>query len=353
MGPPAPPAASYGSNASSTTERTAAPPQNGENSQQTNGQSASQIETRNREALNAAVDARDRQVAEQQKVPAYTGSVQHTNPRTSLLKDGSYSYAVVENGVRSIRTIRLRDPREYVNPDGSYNEPLLERDLKSVADNLAINQTSASAAGALAYNNSIRDSDMKKKVKLVPISSRQASRVDAQGNGVFIDGTVEFDIAPDMTEERQVSYIPISEIRTPGSLHIYMGTNGRTFTINAKLVSTNDEQALENIRKINALKAMAMPEKGYTGVLGDDGPPIPVRLYGYGKRLQGIPCVLTSLSIPYPEDVDYFYTSVGGVDTGIPIVNTISISLQEIRSTDELLTTFDIQSFREGTLKGW
>ncbi len=277
-------------------------------------------------------------------LPAYKGRAIEPNVESSLLAFGSYSIFVEENGRYVERQIATtgRTLSDYIDSQGNFDQTLFDRDVervKSMAAGLSPNSKPTDGA--------IISADLSKKVRLVPVTYRVG---DGANGGA---GIVEFDIAPDMSEERQVNYLAISEIRAPGSLHLYMGTQGRTFTINAKLVTTNDEQARANYDKLVALRAMTLPEKGYVGVLGDEGPPIPVRLYGYGMRLHGIPCVVTSLSIPYPEDVDYYYFDRGGVQTGIPIVNTISVTLQEIRSADELLEQFDINAFRSGDLPGW
>lgn len=273
---------------------------------------------------------------------AYKGSIIKPNIRESLLATGDYSIFVEENGRYVERKIgfHARGLGEYYDEYGNFRQEAFDGDV-------AVIQKLLAEVGNGSYDSIISSANLPKKVRLEPVTRWMGA--DSAGK----TGVVEFDIAPDMSEERQVNYLAISEIRQPGSLHIYMGTNGRTFTINAKLVTTNDEQAVANYDRITALKAMTMPEKNYVGILGDDGPPVPVRLYGYGLRLHGIPCVVTSLSIPYPEDVDYYYYTGNDKKTfGIPIVNTISITLQEIRSMDEL-EQFNIEQFKKGDLPGW
>jgi hypothetical protein len=319
-----------------------------ENSQRENAQDSRTPQQRAKDVTDrfaADIAAAREQRNRINSLPVYKGRVIEPNVESSLLAFGNYSIFVEENGRYVERQIATtgRTLSDYINSQGEFDQTLFDRDVervKSMAAGLSPN-SSATPDGAII------SADLSKKVRLVPVTQRVGE--GAQGGS----GIVEFDIAPDMSEERQVNYLAISEIRAPGSLHLYMGTQGRTFTINAKLVTTNDEQARANYDKLVALRAMTLPEKGYVGVLGDEGPPIPVRLYGYGMRLHGIPCVVTSLSIPYPEDVDYYYFDRGGVQTGMPIVNTISVTLQEIRSADELLEQFDINAFRSGDLPGW
>jgi len=317
-----------------------------ENSQRQNAQDNRTPQQRMDEyRRDVIVPARERLAAQRQRVlgseASFIGSVIEPNVQDSLLASGSYSYFVEQNGkyVQQELNFPARPAGYYFDNNGDFKQDLFDADVKAVRQLLGDRRAESS--------DIISSSDLPKKVRLVPVAQRVGSNT-ADRNDI-----VEFDISPDMSEDRQVNYLAISEIRAPGSLHLYMGTQGRTFTINAKLVTTNDEQAVANYNKMVALRAMTLPEKGYVGVLGDEGPPIPVRLYGYGMRLHGIPCVVTSLSIPYPEDVDYYYCEINGVQTGIPIVNTISVTLQEIRSADELLEQFDIQKFRTGNLPGW
>lgn len=177
-----------------------------------------------------------------------------------------------------------------------------------------------------------------KKVKLVPINDKAG-------------GSVIFEFAPEMSKDKTVNYIPITELRQAAAIYIFIGTSGRTFTINAKLISRTIEEAEQNIQILNLLESWTNPEDNFGYLEGDTGTPMVLRLYGYGERLKGIPCVITSFSTPFPEDVDYIYTGSGD-KTGIPIVQPVTISLQEVRTPDEL-DKFSIEAFRNGTLAGW
>lgn len=195
----------------------------------------------------------------------------------------------------------------------------------------------------------------------------------------IITGTsrkVEFKVTPDVTESKSVSYIPITDIRSAGSIHIFIGSPGRTFGINAKFVSRTQEEAKENFQMLHLLKGWTVPEKGYdarggNGSTIDSDTPRIVNLYGYGQQLKGIPTVLTSLGVTYPSDVDYITfsdnTSNSNNNTSettrsfsIPIIMNVDIQLQEVRSADELTgdtskspTAFDIKKYKNGELPGW
>lgn len=175
---------------------------------------------------------------------------------------------------------------------------------------------------------------------------------------------VTFKVTPELAENKSVSYVPITEIRAPGSIHIFMGSPSRTFSINGKLISRTKEEALENFKYLSLLRAWTKPDNKYAARAGsggtmvsegrtlDNNVPRILKLYGYGQQLKGIPTVMTSLNINFPSDTDY--TPFGdGKNTGkMPIIMSVDIQLQELRSSEEL-SNFDIDKYRTGTLDGW
>lgn len=196
---------------------------------------------------------------------------------------------------------------------------------------------------------------------------------NAIGNRQLIVGTsrkVVFKVTPDVSENKSVSYIPITDIRSAGSIHIFIGSPGRTFGISAKFVSRTADEARENFKALHLLKGWTVPEKGYEsrgadGARFDGDTPRIVNLYGYGQQIKGIPTVLTSLGITYPSDVDYikFAINDGGeksTTASIPTIMSLDIQLQEVRSADELTgdpnkseTAFNIKKYKNGELGGW
>ncbi len=70
---------------------------------------------------------------------------------------------------------------------------------------------------------------------------------------------------------------------------------------------------------------------------------------GTRAHINRVPCVITSLSIPYPSDVDYFPT-VNGVP--MPAIMMIDISLSETHSPKEY-EEFSLTDFKQGRLRGF
>jgi hypothetical protein len=169
---------------------------------------------------------------------------------------------------------------------------------------------------------------------------------------------VRFFVTPEISEARTINYQEISEIRQPGGILIYIGTQLRTYQINARMVSRSQEEADLAYIYTQRLKAWTTPNKDAGGPVaeGAGGATAPeiLKLYGYGGasggQLRGVPVVITSLNIDFPNNVSYLKTTNGKAD--VPIVQNISISLKEARSVDDL-EKFNIYSFRSGELLNW
>ena len=128
----------------------------------------------------------------------------------------------------------------------------------------------------------------------------------------------------------------------PASFLIYMESPSRVYSLTAKLVSRTVQEAQDNLRDLNILRAWRMPMSTY-----DE--PETLRLYAYGNNIKGIPVVMTSISTDFPSDVDY--VNISG-NTYVPIIQTVTMSFKEIRSFDDV-QLFSYTSYKAGTLDGW
>lgn len=189
------------------------------------------------------------------------------------------------------------------------------------------------------------------------ISGQEEIRLIQRG-GTAEQFGVRFFVTPELSEARTVNYQEISEIRQPGGILIYIGTQLRTYQINARMVSRSQEEADLTYTYTHRLKAWTTPNKDGGGPVagGAGGATAPeiLKLYGYGAdwggQLRGVPCVITSLNIDFPNNVSYIKTTNGRAS--VPIVQNISIGLKEARS-DTDLENFDMISFRNGYLLNW
>ncbi len=162
---------------------------------------------------------------------------------------------------------------------------------------------------------------------------------------------VIFKVQPEISESGSVNYIEISEIRQAASILIYIGSPGRQFNINAKLVSRTEAEADKNYTILHRLKSWRTPNKGGTGSNGDSDTPPVLRMMGYGMNFKHIRLVMKSITADFPTDCDYITAPSYGAP--MPIIMPIALSFQEVRSADELMDQFDFKSFRAGILGAW
>jgi hypothetical protein len=207
--------------------------------------------------------------------------------------------------------------------------------------------------------------------------------------------SVVFEVTPTFTESGGVEYTSVQPIHMPGSIQTYKYTNSRTFSITAHLISRNTADALKNIKYLQTLRAWRYPYFGNSATtnktsagssLGQmDGPnsvtaqqisnpssgellgapPEVLYLYAYstsandgrgfdysgGVNINRVPVVLSSLTINYPEDVDYLPISLtpSAQTEPFPVKMDIQITLLEAHSPNEF-QRFSLQAYKTGNL---
>lgn len=166
--------------------------------------------------------------------------------------------------------------------------------------------------------------------------------------------SVIFRIMPEIAESRTVKYDPVAPPQSPGAFQKYTGTDSVQWSINATLTCRTTEEATENLRIINQLRAWTMPYFGentridYPSKIG--APPPVLRFSGFRKQMIGpVPVVLTSLNWQFVQDVDYIPARElgGGQLIPFPTVMKVAIQLVESFSTDQF-NGFDLAEFRLG-----
>lgn len=236
------------------------------------------------------------------------------------------------------------------------------------------------------------------KVRLVPISSLKFGDTSQIANTQVV-----FEVTPTFTESRQVAYSAVTPIHMPGSIQMYQSTSARSFDITATLIARNAADAAKNRQCLQTLRGWTMPYFGSTSTLTktnrdarinqslspsvntlnpedrekeirqriqDAGvelrgaPPDVLYLYAYSaesssvaggrsgatSNINRVPVVLTSLSIAYPDDVDYIPVadSSGNIEP-FPVKMSVSLNLAETHSPREY-ERFDLNAFKAGTL---
>lgn len=208
---------------------------------------------------------------------------------------------------------------------------------------------------------------------------------------------VIFEVTPTLQENGTVEYSAITPVHLPGGIQVYRRTNSRTFSISAKLVSRNAEDAAKNMRYLQNLRSWRYPFFGATDTklaalapqssgekpvesadkaaisrVKDDtaqlrgAPPEVLYLYGYTagdnstnaqfkfENLNRVPVVLASLDITYPDDVDYIPVMSSDKKNIVPfpIKMDVTISLLETHSPREY-EQFDLVAYKQGKLVGF
>lgn len=216
-------------------------------------------------------------------------------------------------------------------------------------------------------------------------------------NAKNITERVVFNVTPDISENRSVSYKTLDPIHMPGNIMAYANTNSRTYNLGSvKLISRNTSEATANLRTLWLLRSWTMPRFGYEGsavedrnnddqnnqnksekirrrdinddrqkikedeyisstpgVLGE--PPAVLLFSGYSnnnmqnqmQHINNVPVVISNLGIPYPSDVDYIPT----IDNiPMPTIMSLDINLTETHAPIEY-ERFSLNDFKLGVLR--
>ncbi len=211
---------------------------------------------------------------------------------------------------------------------------------------------------------------------------------------------VIFEVTPTISESQGVEYASVQPIHMPGGIQVYKYTNPRQFEITAHFIARNTKDALDNMKYIQTLRSWSRPffgksttnyaqlptingmpsptdtsAMGIEQIKGGDStpgvnllgaPPEVLYFYGYstvqndaregmpGINLNRIPVVMTSLSITFPEDVDYLPVEISPTShtEPFPVKLDVNITLVETHSPIEY-ETFNLDSFKAGKLKSF
>lgn len=179
---------------------------------------------------------------------------------------------------------------------------------------------------------------------------------------------VVFEVMPQVTEQRAVQYDPVQPPQLPGAFQKYKGTDPVRWSIQAKLISRNSQEALDNLNRLNTLRGWTMSFFGERSAVKTPNalgaPPTVLELSGLRFRTIGpVPVVITGLNWTWPPDVDYLPCGKIDGDTIIwhvdpdsqqpipfPAVMDISIEVVESLAISEF-NRFDITAYHEGLMK--
>jgi hypothetical protein len=178
---------------------------------------------------------------------------------------------------------------------------------------------------------------------------------------------VAFRVSPEISETRTVGYKTIDPLHMPGAIQVFQNSAPRNWSVAAiKLVSRNGVEAEENLAIINQLRAWQMPFFGKSRTQGKEdykyemfgAPPEVLEFSAYSNSADGvgltnirkIPVVITSLTIPYPTDVDYIQTAT--TKQPFPVIMSIDMTLVETHSPRDF-ERFNLIDYKNGNLRGF
>jgi hypothetical protein len=154
---------------------------------------------------------------------------------------------------------------------------------------------------------------------------------------------VILDVTPRISESRTTNFVD-APAPSVSAVVVYESTQGRKWSINARLISRTVEEANKNFKYMNILKSWMVPKQN-SGALGV--PPV-VTLSGYKAQFYDVTTQMTSLNIDFPDNVDYIETSKAHV----PIIQNITITLTEKHEPEDR-ASFNLTNFKRGLLRGF
>lgn len=220
------------------------------------------------------------------------------------------------------------------------------------------------------------------RVRLISVASFYGSAAASGFEQVI------FKASPILTETRRVDYAAVSPVHMPGSIQVYRNTSARDFQLNALFISRTPDEALENMKHLQLLRAWSTPYFGASSTLSEQhvanrldstsvgkdkgieflgAPPDVLYLYGYSSanqrpnvttrglanqaqavNIHKVPVVMTSLEITYPNDVDYIPSS-DVIASPFPTKMSVTVGLVETHSPAEY-QNFSLADFKQGRL---
>ena len=168
-----------------------------------------------------------------------------------------------------------------------------------------------------------------------------------------VKNQVVLDVMPTISESKSATYQPFNPNQHPGEILKYTGSQSRSWSIEAKLISRDISEADDNLDTVNLIRSWVLPFYG-EGTAEDSNtreylgaPPPIITLSAYGPQMIGpVKCVVENYHVTWPNDVDYIPTSSGAP---FPVIVTVSISLKESWSPAEY-SSFDLLSYRFGSM---
>lgn len=173
------------------------------------------------------------------------------------------------------------------------------------------------------------------------------------------EARVEFDIMPEVSENRVAEYEALSAPQMPGEFQKYRGTKSTVWQITGMFTARTRDEAKRNYLYLNTLRGWTMPyfgdkQKTQFSGSGKLGAPPPVLQFTGWRGLVGkVPVIVSTLSWSWPRDCDWIPTGVidpvSGQEIPFPTVMNVNVTLTESFSALQF-NGFDLVAFRNGRM---
>jgi hypothetical protein len=174
------------------------------------------------------------------------------------------------------------------------------------------------------------------------------SNIRTDETGVlYLNSGIVFPYTPRIEMSHSANYRKQNTVHSNYAQHFYAGSEVSDITLTAKFTVQNsfEAQVLLAVQHLGrALTKMAFGND-QTPIAGS--PPPVCRLYAHGEyMLDRVPVVVSSFSMAYPDDVNYFTIeeNTGYGISSVPIMTTVSMTLKPVYSRNEMLNS---------SLNGW
>jgi hypothetical protein len=173
------------------------------------------------------------------------------------------------------------------------------------------------------------------------------------------EARVEFDIMPEVSENRVAEYEALSAPQMPGEFQKYRGTKSVAWQITGMFTARTRDEAKRNYIYLNTLRGWTMPYFGDkqktqfsgSGKLG--APPPVINFTGWRGLVGSVPVVITGVNWSFPKDCDWIPTGIIDPESRqeIPFPTVMNVNVQMVESFSALqFNGFDLVAFRNGRM---
>ncbi len=174
----------------------------------------------------------------------------------------------------------------------------------------------------------------------------------AAGPGSILNdfGGVLFPYTPTISYDNQAVYGTVNPVHSNYTQYFYKNSQIGQISISGKFTVKNEKEGKIYLAIVHLLRSLTKMRWGSDANAGS--PPPVCRLEAYGDYvLRNIPVVVASFKFDLPDGVDYFSVKGEYRNSLVPIISTISLTLNPMYSRREI-QDYSVDKWIQGSLKG-